>query len=64
MANRHMYNLKIPVQITKDDHVSEIRSKRGALLNLADRRSFFIGDHNIKIIADKITVSCLDGISK
>ena len=52
-----MYNLNIPVQILKDDRPAQIKSKTGALINLADRRQFFIGDHHIKIIADNIKVT-------
>ena len=51
-----MYNLKIQIEILKDDRPAQIKSKTGALINLADRRHFFIGDHHIKIIADNIKV--------
>ena len=56
MANRHMYYLKIPIKIKKDDHIAEIRSKRGAWINLADGRKYFIGDPDIKIISNQIEV--------
>ena len=58
MANRHMLNLKIPIQILKDNRPALIKSKTGAFINLADRRQLFIGDHHIKIIDDNIKVIC------
>lgn len=53
-TNRNMYKIKIPIRILPDDRPVVITSKRGAYIDLADRRQLFIGDHHIKPIDAEI----------